>query len=309
MSNLSNSWQSVFPFGFFFKELDLTFAHWRERRKQRLRWGGALRELRFKHRLYNAFAVLSSARPAPCPFSLRLKDWWRWWILYVTLCQRGIKPVNEKKEYGYPSFSKVCFMPLRFFNLHWYLFLLTREIWRGFLLLQKKMKGKNSVYFVTVMAAACSAPEPWECHGQAPSPSTVSIAVPSHCSFELCLWASVLSSHLSCASLSKMYPKVIASSLYTILAYRWFHRNVLLSNMGKLVLAFELLTPSLSSFSGLWSPYCHLVKLVQESNTSLCLLNTFHLEGRMPVTWGWSEYCYRFYLLNLIKKKTLLFSC
>ena len=153
--------------------------------------------------------------------------------------------------------------------------------------------------------------EPWECHGQAPFPSTVSIAAPSRCSFELCLWASVLSSHLSCASLSKMYPKVIASSLYAILAYRWFHRNVLLSNMGKLVLAFQFLTPSLSSHSGLWSPQCHLAKLVQESNTSSCLLGTFCLEGRMPVTWGWSEYCYRFYLLNLIKKKkkNLLFSC
>ena len=151
--------------------------------------------------------------------------------------------------------------------------------------------------------------EPWECHGQAPSPSTVSIAAPSRCSFELCLGASVLSSHLSCASLSKMYPKVIASSLYAILAYRWFHRNVLLSNMGKLVLAFQLLTPSLSSLSGLWSPQCHLAKLVQESNTSSCLLSTFCLEGRMPVTWGRSEYCYRFYLLNLIKKKNLLFSC
>ena len=166
---------------------------------------------------------------------------------------------------------------------------------------KKKMKDKNCLFCnKQLWQQHAVQPEPWECHGQAPSPSTVSIAVPSHCSFELCLWPSVRSSHLSCASLSKMYPKVIASSPYTILAYRWFHRNVLLSNMGKLVLAFELLTPSLSSFSGLWSPHCRLAKLVQESNASSCLLSTFHLEGRMPVTWGWSEYCYRFYLLNLI---------
>ena len=44
--------------------------------------------------------------------------------LYVS---GGIKPVNEKKEYEYPCFSKVCFMPLCFFSLHWYLFLLTQR--------------------------------------------------------------------------------------------------------------------------------------------------------------------------------------
>lgn len=38
-----------------------------------------------------------------------------------------------------------------------------------------------------------------------------------------------------CASLSKMYPKVIASSLCGISVYKSFHGNALLSDSGGLV--------------------------------------------------------------------------
>ena len=51
-------------------------------------------------------------------------------------------------------------------------------------------------------------------------------------SFELHLWASVLYRDVCCASVGKMCPKVIASSLYTISAYGRFHRHALLSESG-----------------------------------------------------------------------------
>lgn len=38
--------------------------------------------------------------------------------------------------------------------------------------------------------------------------------------------------HLICASVSKMCPKVYASSLYTTSAYERFHKNILLSKSG-----------------------------------------------------------------------------
>ena len=44
----------------------------------------------------------------------------------------------------------------------------------------------------------------------------------SHRSFKLCLWASVLYLGLFCVSVNKTFPKVIGSSLYTILDYERF---------------------------------------------------------------------------------------
>ena len=43
---------------------------------------------------------------------------------------------------------------------------------------------------------------------------------------------------LFCASVSKMCPKVIASLLYAILAYKKFPRNALLLDIGKPVFEF-----------------------------------------------------------------------
>jgi len=52
---------------------------------------------------------------------------------------------------------------------------------------------------------------------QAPSPAvTLGILVPGHHSFELCLWAYLLYLDLFSASITKMCPKLTASSIYTL---------------------------------------------------------------------------------------------
>lgn len=98
----------------------------------------------------------------------------------------------------------------------------------------------------------------WEQLGQAPSQGTaLSILAPSCHTFELCLWASVFYSHLFSSPISKMSFKVsekplrhflgglgmlkiflyklvvIASSLYSILAYERFHKKALFQITGE----------------------------------------------------------------------------
>ena len=65
-------------------------------------------------------------------------------------------------------------------------------------------------------------------------PWGLSISVSSCHSSKLCLWASVLYLNLFCASIRKMCPEVIASSVDAILVYKKFYRNALLSESGKI---------------------------------------------------------------------------
>lgn len=95
---------------------------------------------------------------------------------------------------------------------------------------RRKVKRVFSVCFA-VSHSRGSASQQQEWHRQAPSlGTTLSISATSRHSFELCLWTSVLYLNLFCASVTKMYPKMIASLLYTILAYERFPRNALLSD-------------------------------------------------------------------------------
>ena len=55
--------------------------------------------------------------------------------------------------------------------------------------------------------------------------STLGTSAPSHQSLELDLWTSVLYLGSFCVSVSKMPPKVIASSLYAILTHERAHRR------------------------------------------------------------------------------------
>ena len=65
-------------------------------------------------------------------------------------------------------------------------------------------------------------------------PWGLSISVSSCHSSKLCLWASVLYLNLFCASIRKMCPEVIASSVDAILVYKKFYRNAVLSESGKI---------------------------------------------------------------------------
>ena len=70
-------------------------------------------------------------------------------------------------------------------------------------------------------------PKQWEWPRQAPSPGPTLGSISASRSHKL--WTlSVSICDLFCASVSKVCPEVIASSLYTFSAYESFHRNVLL---------------------------------------------------------------------------------
>ena len=112
-----------------------------------------------------------------------------------------------------------------------------KEIWRGFSLLQKRIKAKSGKMTLSTCLQQRSPYRGnilWALRGhhQAPSPGTV---LSNSASFALPLWAPVLYLDLFCAWLSKMCLKATASPLYAISAYGNFHRNgLLLDNAGNL---------------------------------------------------------------------------
>ena len=97
----------------------------------------------------------------------------------------------------------------------------------------KKWKAKvtHSIYFSLSPYSGSTHLEQRVGHHQVPSWELHSA---SSChSFELYLRASVLYFVWFCASVSKMYPKLIASSLYASLDQERFHRNAPLSQSGR----------------------------------------------------------------------------
>lgn len=91
----------------------------------------------------------------------------------------------------------------------------------------KKGKNQNSVCGQTLKRQHAPWQQAWLC--QAPSPGiTLSISALGHQNFELCWWVSVLYLDLPCATINKMYPKVISSLLYAISVYEKLHRKALL---------------------------------------------------------------------------------
>lgn len=92
-----------------------------------------------------------------------------------------------------------------------------RESKEDFLFYEKRRKAKVAFSVWCAVRYLLQRQRKWP--RWAPSLGTTpSISATSHHSSELCLWTSVLYLDLLCASESKMCPKVIASSLYTVSA-------------------------------------------------------------------------------------------
>ena len=101
-------------------------------------------------------------------------------------------------------------------DLHQYLCSLRERNPESFPLYGKRWCGiRICLAAKALMEAVGTLSSEWPC--QAPSPELHSAS--SYQSFELCLWASVLCRSLRRASVSKMCPQVIASSLSSILTY------------------------------------------------------------------------------------------
>ena len=144
-----------------------------------------------------------------------------------------------KWETGVTHFSKVHIMPLCFYGRPALVCILANQKKS----LSWKKWNQHSPFFCN---SHCRGRTQWAVRGPPPTcfpGSTLGISASSRQSCGLCVWASVLSLHLFCASLSKMGAGVTASSLYTILASDRFRRNALLSDIrGNLYLGLAQLT-------------------------------------------------------------------
>ena len=137
-------------------------------------------------------------------------------------------------SYRYMPPLGVCFIPFYFYRRPQLAPGFMNQIkYKKNLHLHKKIQKARialSICFVVIQFRGSVQPKQQEWSHQDSSPGTiVSILASSHChSFELYLWTSLLCFKLFCASVSKMCPAVIASSLYIILACKKFHRITLL---------------------------------------------------------------------------------
>lgn len=143
------------------------------------------------------------------------------------------------------TFWKFTLCHLAFMKgLHQYLFLLTkRNPERIFASMKKKQKVK--IAFRVCLAASCykgsEHPGQWEGPCRTPSLGTTSsCSALSLQRFELCHWAAVPYLNLFSASISKIYPKIIASPLYTISCRERFLRKALLSDSKGNLYSFSL---------------------------------------------------------------------
>lgn len=111
---------------------------------------------------------------------------------------------------GIPRFLKVCFLPLCLSKI----FISTcfpewKEIWREFLLLWKKVKIVFGLFCNELLERHWVPLAVREHHGVPSAGFILNISTSSHSSFDLCLWASMISLNLLCASVSEMYSKVL----------------------------------------------------------------------------------------------------
>ena len=147
---------------------------------------------------------------------------------------RSIPGTQSWFSTGTSGFSEVHFTPLCFYKRPTLVPVLAnqKKFEEGFHFYRKRQKAKIvfSVGFAASFWRDNTQSKQQEWHSQAPSPGTTLSISSSYHSFELCLWASIL--FLFCSSISKMHPKVIASSLYTISAYEVFHRKGIHSDSG-----------------------------------------------------------------------------
>lgn len=149
-------------------------------------------------------------------------------------------------QYRYPLLFKVHYTPLYFYKRP----TLAPAFATG-------KKSKENFHFQAnrwkvkiVSALVLQQPLQRQCAPHPPPPrqeqhppssfSRLSISASSHESFELCLWASVLYLLLLLASVSKTYPKVTASSLYTtsVAVNKRFNGGAQLSDGGEICYLF-----------------------------------------------------------------------
>lgn len=122
----------------------------------------------------------------------------------------------------------------------------------NFCFYKKRLKVNKalSVCFCSKLLERQRKPEQqgWHPHQAPQDPHSISASGRHH--FERSLWGIVLYLNLSCASISKMYPKVIAYSLYTISAYERFHGKALLPDSeGNLYQVFS------NKLNNCWTPF------------------------------------------------------
>ena len=167
----------------------------------------------------------------------------------AALSQVQVTPDGEKVHFEHFTFTK---------DLHWYLFCCCccslEEIPREFSLLQKKSKSEKSAQHLFLQQAVREAAHTWAAgvtphpHQAPQDPHSVSASRCHH--FERSLWGFVLYLNLSCASISKMCPKVIAYSLSAISAYERFHGKALLPDSeGNLYRVFS------NKLNNCWTPF------------------------------------------------------
>lgn len=139
-----------------------------------------------------------------------------------------------KLNHGQPRLFQSSLLPLCFYKTPTLLpiFASRRKSEEDFRFYEERQEAKIAFSVCLVARRAgieAAAPRPVSAAPPSSFPGNDTHSSASNCrGCEPCLWASVCYLDLFCASFRRMWPKVMASFLFTVLVYRRFHRNTLL---------------------------------------------------------------------------------